>query len=197
MVSDVEIKETVKNLETRGIRVVLVDSKKQALDEVLRVIPKGSEVMNGSSTTLNEIGFTDFLKKQKDFKNLHKKVLKEKDYAKASELRRKYTTAEYFLGSVNAIAQTGELVACDASGSRVGAYLFSAQHLVLVAGINKIVPDLESAIKRVKEYVFPLEDARAQQAYGMHSTLAKWVIIEKEFVPNRITLVLVKEKLGF
>jgi hypothetical protein len=75
-----------------------------------------------------------------------------------------------FLGSVNAITQAGELVACDASGSRVGAYPFAAKKLVLVAGIQKIVPTLEDAIKRIREYVYPLEDKRAMKAYGMHSS---------------------------
>ena len=131
------------------------------------------------------------------WKNLHEEILKENDVAKQMDLRRKSVTAEYFLGSVNAIAKTGELVACDASGSRVTAYPFAAKNLILVAGEQKITSNLDEAIKRVREYVYPFENERAQEAYGMNSTTGKWVIIEREVIPNRTTLILVKEKLGF
>ncbi|MEK6941358.1 MAG: LUD domain-containing protein, partial [archaeon] len=123
-------------------------------------------------------------------------ILKESDWPKQAELRRQATIAEYFLGSVNAISKNGELVACDASGSRVGAYLFSAKNLILVAGVNKITPSLETAMQRVREQAFPLENERAMKAYGMGSSTAKWAIIEKDR-PGRTKLILVKEKLGF
>ena len=88
-------------------------------------------------------------------------------------------------------------MACDASGSRGTAYPFAAKNLILVAGVQKITTTLDEAMKRVREYVYPLEDERAKKAYGMSSTTGKWVIIEREIIPNRTTLILVKEKLGF
>ena len=193
-----ELKHTIENIKSRGINAILVDNKRQAIEKIKEIIPKGSEVTNGSSTTLNEIGFTDYLKsEQHGWKNIHEEIIKEKDIQKQMDLRRKSVTAEYFLGSVNAIAKTGELVACDASGSRVSAYSFAAKNLILVAGINKITKNLEEAMKRIREYVYPLENERAQKAYGMPSTTGKWVIIEREIIPNRITLILIREKLGF
>lgn len=195
--SENQIATTIGNLEHRGINVLLVNDRTEALEKILELIPKNSEIMNGGSTTLEQIGYIDFLKKQKDYKNLHKKILNETDMQKQMELRRNATISEYFLGSVNAIAETGEIVSCDATGSRVGAYLYSTKNLVLIAGVNKIVPDLNSAIKKIREYVFPLEDKRALAAYGIHSGTNKWIIIEKEVIPNRITLILVKEHLGF
>ena len=154
--------------------------------------------MNGSSTTLTEIGFTEYLKSgSHGWKNLHLLILEEKDPTQQLELRRKAASAEYFLGSVNAISKTGALIACDASGSRVTAYPFAAKKLILVAGTQKICDSLDEAMQRVRDYVFPLEDARALKAYGRNSSLGKWVIIEKEVIPDRITLILVKEKLGF
>jgi len=193
-----ELKHTIENIKSRGINVILVENKRKAIEKIKEIIPKGSEVVNGSSTTLNEIGFIDYLKSGKHgWKNLHEEIVKEKDMSKQMDLRRKSVVSEYFLGSVNAIAETGELVACDASGSRVSAYPFAAKNLILVAGINKITKNLEEAMKRVKEYVYPLENERAQKAYGMPSTKGKWVIIEREIIPDRITLILVKEKLGF
>jgi len=196
--SEQTIQRTKESIEQRGVHVILVNSREEALIKIKELIPKGAEVMNGSSTTLNEIGFTDYLKSNTHgWKNLHESLFQEKDPAKQGDLRRSTTSAEYFLGSVNAISENGELVSCDASGSRVTAYPFAAKHLILVAGIQKIAPNLESAMKRVREYVLPLEDARAQAAYGMHSRIGKWVIIESEMFQGRTTLILVKEKLGF
>ena len=193
-----DINKTVESVKSRGINVILVDNKEEALEEIKKLIPKGSEVMNGSSTTLNEIGFMDYLKSgEHGWKNLHEEALKEKDMGKQMDFRRKAVCAEYFLGSLNAISKNGELIACDNSGSRVGAYLFAAKNLILVAGVQKITNSLEEGIKRIREHVLALEDARARKAYGFPSNTSKWIIIEKEIFTNRTTLILVKEKLGF
>jgi len=198
MASDETIQKTAEALKNHGIDVIVVDSGKEALDKIMSLIPEGSEIANGSSTTLDQIGFVGYLMSgQHRWKNLHEEVINEKDPEKQGNLRRLSDAAEYFLGSVNAISQNGELVACDATGSRVSAYPFAAKKLVLVAGTQKIVPNLELAMQRVREYVYPLEDQRAFKAYGNHSTLGKWVIMEHEVIPNRTTLILVKEKLGF
>ena len=194
-----EIKETIKNLESHGINVVLVNNKEEALEKIKSIIPKNSKVMNGSSTTLNEIGYVDYLESGKhEWINLHEKILKEKDPNKQGNLRRSsITEADYFLGSVNAISKSGELVSCDASGSRVTAYPFAAKNLLLVAGIQKITNSIEDAMKRIREYAYPLEDERAKKVYGFGSSIGKWVIIEREMFKGRTTLILVKEKLGF
>ncbi len=196
--TDEEIQKTKENLESRGFKVIVTETKEEALEKVKETIPEQAEVYDGSSTTLEEIGFKQYLNSDKHkWKNMHKEILKEDDEEKRAELRRKYITSEYYLGSVNAISKEGELVACDASGSRVGAYLFAAKNLVLVSGINKITENLDEAIKRVREHAFPLEDERAQEAYGFNSVTAKWVIMEREIFPGRVTLILVKEQLGF
>jgi hypothetical protein len=200
LASESDLIKTVESLKSHGINVFVVNNKEEALAKVKHLIPKGVSVANGSSTTLIEIGFVDYLMKgggSHGWKNLHEEALKEKDPVKQGDLRRKMDTADYFLGSVNAISKTGELVACDASGSRVSAYPFAAKNLILVSGINKITDNLDGAFQRVREYVFPLESARAKKAYGIGSTLGKWVVIEHEKIPNRTTLILVKEKLGF
>ncbi|MEK6834925.1 MAG: lactate utilization protein [Nanoarchaeota archaeon] len=198
LINDNELKEVVNNIENRGINVILVNTRTEALEKIKELIPKNSEISNGGSTTLSEIGFLDYLKaNEHGWINLNEEVLKEKDSKKQTDLRRKSVTSEYFLGSINAIAKTGELVACDATGSRVTAYPFAAKNLILVSGINKITSSLEDAIKRVREYVYPLENERAKKAYGFGSTIGKWVIIEREIFKGRTTLILVKEKLGF
>ena len=193
------IEKTIGALKNHGIDVIFVENKEQALKEILKNVPEGSKIMNGSSTTLIQIGFSEMLKSgDHKWKNLHEDILKEPDYGKQSDLRRKaLTETDYFLSSVNAITQDGKLVAVDFSGSRVGALPFAAKNALIVAGANKIVSDLEEAFARIKNYVINLENERAMKVYGMKSGFGKWVIIEKEAVPNRIKLILVKEALGF
>jgi len=196
--SEKEIEETERNLKSHGINVIIVDNKKEALEKLKNLIPRGASIANGGSTTLEQMGFIDYLIKEKPgWKNLHEEVLKEKDAAKQADLRRRMVTADYFLGSVNAIAKTGALVSCDTTGSRSGAYLFAAKNLIIVSGINKITDNLQKAMERVEEFVFPLENARAMKAYGRGAGLNKWMIMEKEVIPDRTTLILIKEKLGF
>ena len=84
--------------------------------------------------------------------------------------------ADYFLSGVQAIATSGELVGCDKTGSRVGAWPHGAAHLILVCGANKIVPTLDEALRRCQEYALPLEDQRARRAYGISSAIGKYVI---------------------
>jgi hypothetical protein len=105
--------------------------------------------------------------------------------------------ADYFISSANAIAQTGEIVGCDATGSRVGAWPFAAGHLVLVVGINKIVPTLTDALDRIWKYTYPLENVRAKKAYGTPSTIGKCVILSHEKNEGRVILILIKESLGY
>jgi L-lactate utilization protein LutB len=192
------VNRTVHAIEARGVRVILASGRDDALAKVKETIPNGAEIMSGSSTTLIEIGLDDYIRSGKTgWKSLHAAITSENDDKKRAELRRKSVTADYFISGANALAETGEIVACDASGSRVGAWPFAAGHLILVVGTNKIVPDLGSALKRVQEYTFLLEDARAKKAYGTPSVLGKWVILAQERTPGRVTLILVEEALGY
>ncbi|WP_435362942.1 lactate utilization protein [Haloarchaeobius sp. DYHT-AS-18] len=195
---DATIDETVENLESRGFDVVVVDDAEAALDAVTAQIPDDVSVMNGHSTTLEEIGFVEYLNEgDHDWENLAGQVWNIDDDAERHTFRREAQTADYFLGSVNAIAQSGELVAADASGSRIGAYPFAAQHLVLVSGVNKITDDLDAAFDRIEEFAYELENARAQEAYGMESVIAKQLVYRHETEEGRTTLVLVRDNLGY
>ena len=115
----------------------------------------------------------------------------------ADEIRRLTASPDVMLGSVHAVTETGSLVAASASGSQLGPYVSGAGKVILVVGTQKIVPDLEDALRRIDEYVFPLEDARAQAAYGVHSGVNKVLIVNREWIPDRITVVLCDQALGF
>jgi L-lactate utilization protein LutB len=193
-----DVEETVKAVQGRGIQVMLADNGARALLILQSLIPPGSEVMNGSSTTLIEIGYEELLASGKTgWKDYHAVITAENDKAKRDELRRKSVAADYFVSSANAIAMTGELVACDKTGSRVGAWPFAAGHLILVAGINKIVPTLADALVRIHDYAYRLENVRATKVYGTPSVVGKCVILAHERNEGRVTLILVREALGY
>jgi len=192
------VKKTVHEIEKRGIKVILSPNGEEALSALKKIIPPGAEVMNGSSTTLIEIGFEEYVSHgQSGWKIMHTSITAENDDRKRAELRRKSVTADYFLSGANAIASTGEIIACDASGSRVGAWPFAAGHLILVVGINKIVPTLEDGLNRIWHFAYRLENARAMKAYGTPSMIGKCVILAHEKNEGRVTLILIKEALGY
>lgn len=193
------IEKTVEALKTRNIHTVVVDTKEDALEEIKKLIPKGGSVMNASSTTLTEIGFVDYLKEgEHGWNNIHENILNEKDPVKQALLRKESVLADYFLGSVHAITEQGQLLIASASGSQLPSYAFTSDNVIWVAGAHKIVADREQAFKRLEDYVFPLENERMQSVGYPGSTVGRVLIIEREIMPNRhLTLILVKEKLGF
>ncbi|GGK71393.1 MULTISPECIES: lactate utilization protein [Haloarcula] len=198
LASEETIEETVENLEANGFDVVVVDSTDDALAELQSLIPAEASVMNGHSTTLEEIGFVEYLGEgDHEWESLPDEIWSIDDDAKRQAARRESQTADYFLGGINGISQTGELVAADRSGSRIGAYPFAASNVVIVSGVNKIVPTLEDALDRLETVAYPLENERAKEAYGVDSAIAKQLILRQELEEDRTTVVLVREHLGY
>ncbi|MGQ3412109.1 lactate utilization protein [Natrinema sp. LN54] len=196
--TDEAVAEAVENLEENGFDVVVADSAEEALEAIQSQIPAGVSVMNGHSTTLEEIGFADYLSEgDHEWESLADEIWSIDDDAERQAARRASQTADYFLGGINAIAQTGELVAADRSGSRIGAYPFAASNVVIVSGVNKIVPTLDDALERLESVAYPLENERAQEAYGVDSAIAKELIFRQELEEGRTTVVLVREQLGY
>ncbi|MBZ6493843.1 lactate utilization protein [Natrinema longum] len=196
--TDAAIEETVANLEANGFEVVVADSAEDALTTLQSHIPADASVMNGHSTTLEEIGFVDYLSEgDHEWESLADEIWSIDDDAKRQAARRESQTADYFLGGINAIAQTGALVAADRSGSRIGAYPFAASNVVIVSGVNKIVPTLDDALDRLESVAYPLENERAKEAYGVESAIAKQLIFRQELEDGRTTVVLIRDQLGY
>ena len=153
---------------------------------------------HGSSTTLQEIGLVDRLRDPAaGYRYLNPEWQTESDATRRAGIRAKLSVeADYYLGSVQAISETGEVIGADASGSRQAFYVYGPPHVIWVAGINKLVPSLESGLRRVREVALPLEDQRMKHQGGPGSSIGKLVIYERER-PGRTTLVLVGENTGF
>jgi len=194
------VARTVAALKERGVEASVVATKEEALAKIKDVVPASVSVANGSSTTLEQIGYIDYLKEgTHGWNNLHDAILRETDPEKKAELRKRSVVSDYYMGSVHAISETGEMVIGSASGSQLPHLAFTSQHLVLVAGTQKIVPTLDAALSRLKDYVFPLEDARMKSTGAAGSLIAKVLIMahEPSFMGRTVQLILVNEKLGF
>lgn len=188
---------TAAALEANGITVLRARDSAEAKRMVLDLIPAGSQVHQGASKSLEAAGITDAIENSGRYRPLRPRLHIMDRAKQADEIRRLSASPDVMLGSVHAVTETGSLVVASASGSQIGPYASGAGKVILLVGMQKIVPGLEDALRRVDEYAFPLEDARAQAAYGVHSGVNKVLIINREWVPGRITVVLCDEALGF
>ena len=191
------VKRTMAALEANGITVLRASDAAAAKLIVLDLIPNGSQVHHGASQTLDLVGITDEIDKSGRYEPLRPRIWSMDRKTQADEIRRLGAAPDVMLGSVHAVTETGSLVAASMSGSQLGPYVSGAGRVILIVGTQKIVPDLEQGLRRINEYAWRLEDARAQPAYGIHSAVNKVVIINREIAPGRITVVLVDEVLGF
>lgn len=197
LATDQQIERTVKALEAHGMHAIVVENGAAARKKVEELLPAGAEAFISSSTTLNVLGITDDVDKSGRYDSLRVKLSK-LDYAtQGREMNKLGAVPEYVLGSVHALTETGSAIIASMTGSQLASYVSGAAKVIWVVGAQKIVPDLETGMKRVEEYTLPLEDARALKTYGVHSGINKELIVNRETTPGRITIVIVKENIGF
>ena len=194
---DARVTRTAAALEANGISVLRAADAAEAKRVVLGLIPDGSQVHHGASQSLELSGIIDEIETSGRYDPVRPRIRSLDRDTQADEIRRLSAAPDVMLGSVHAVTETGALLAASMSGSQLGPYASGAGRVILVVGTQKIVSDLEEGLRRINEYAFPLEDARAQAAYGIHSAVNKVLIINHEIVPGRITVVLVDEVLGF
>jgi len=191
------IEKTIYALKQRGIHAELASDRSAALARLTELIPAGAELMTGASRTLEEIGFLETLKSNAHgWRNLKAEVLAEKDPAKQTELRLRSTLSEYFVGSVHAVTQEGEVVAASAGGSQLAAYAYGAKNVICVVGTQKIVRSLDDALARIREHSLPLEDRRMKSVGYPGSFVGKILIVEREDPRHTANLIFVDEPLG-
>lgn len=183
-------------LRERNFEPVIVDDAAGALAAVMERVPDGAEVHSAKSKTLEDIGvFKVFMESDRhDF--LRKKLFKMDRNTQAREMRKLVAAPDIMLGSVNAVTEAGQLLEASASGSQMGPYSASSGKLILVVGSQKIVPSLDAALQRIKEYVMPYENARLREQMGIDTMLARVLILERDFMPGHTTVILVREPVG-
>jgi len=196
LASNEQIERTAAALRANNIETVIVANGADAKQAVLDRLPEGAQVHSGASKTLDDIGLTAELEQSTRHEWLRSRLYKMDRQTQGNDIRKLGGTPDVMLGSVHALTEDGSLVIASASGSQIGPMASGAGKVILVVGSHKIVADLDQALQRIREYSFPLEDARAQVAYGRGSKINKILILSGDF-PGRVTVVLVNEALGY
>lgn len=194
------IEETIKNLQSRGVLAEIMETKTAALERVKDLIPAGASVMVSGSQSLDEIGFTEFLKEgEHSWHNLAKEIHEENDPTKQHQLLLQSTMADFYLGSVHAISKRGELVFASATGGQLPAYCFNSPNVIWVVGAQKITNNVAAALERVMGYWLPQETEKQKRLGHGGSFIGKFLIFEREDPRQhrKIHLLLVNEPLGF
>jgi L-lactate utilization protein LutC len=197
LAADARVRRTTAALEANGIKVLRAADAADARRIVLDLIPAGAQVHHGASQTLEQAGIAAEIEKSGRYDAIRPRIWSMDRKTQADEIRRLTASPDVMLGSVHAVTETGSLMAASMGGSQLGPYAAGAGRVILVVGTQKIVSDLDEGLRRIDDYALPLEDARAQAAYGIHSAVNKVLIINREITPGRITVVLVDEVLGF
>jgi hypothetical protein len=192
-----EIRATVAALDQNGLSARMAPTGDAAREIVRSLLPVGAEVYNNTSRTLEDIGVSEDVERSGLYQPLRPRLYQMDHEMQRREMRQLAASPDWVVGSAHAVTMDGSLVIASASGSQLGPIASGAGHVVLVIGAQKIVPDLNTGLRRIYEYCFPLEDLRAREAYGVPSGVNNLLIINKVMVPGRITAILVNEHLGF
>lgn len=199
LASDKIIQNTISALQRNGIEALVVSNSEEAKKKVLGLIPQGSEVMTMTSTTLDSVGLSEEINKAGGtFKPIKDKLYAMDRKTQGQEMNRLGAAPQFAVGSVHAVTEDGHVLIASNTGSQLPAYAYGALHAIWVVGAQKIVKNTDEGIKRIHEHSLPLESERAKKAYGVAgSAVNKILIVNKEVQPGRITMIFVKEKLGF
>ena len=191
------ISRTIEALAARNVDAVLVEDRDAALAKLKELVPEGCQVFVSTSETLDTIGYTEYMHGNDRYDNLHDRMLEQPDAASQREFRRTTTIADYFVGSVQAIAETGEIVVASGSGSQIGAFAYGARRVIMVAGTQKICPTLGEAEARTRGYTLERHDRWLEGRGGSAAPIGKYLVMEHEPVVGRISMILIPESLGW
>ncbi|QBD83404.1 hypothetical protein EPA93_08075 [Ktedonosporobacter rubrisoli] len=197
LASEQQIERTVQALQAHGMQVAVFATGAEASAYVLAQIPAGAEVYNSPSHTLETIGLAEQIEHPTRFHSVRARSAK-LDYAtQRNEMRKLAAAPDVLVGSVHAITESGEVLIASASGSQLSAAACGASKVIWVVGTQKLVRTLDDGLRRIREHCLPLESERVRQEYGQGSAINKLLTINAEHEPGRVTIVLVKQQLGF
>lgn len=191
------LETTIEALKQNNIDVIVAENGMEAKKKVLEILPENCEVMTMTSTTCDIIGLTAEINNSTKYNSVKNKLMKMDRATQKPEMQKLGSAPEYTIGSVHAVTQDGKVLIASQSGSQLPAYIYGSSHVIWIVGTQKIVKNTDEAMKRIYEYVLPLENERAQKVYGKGSAVNKLLIINKEIIPQRLTMILAKEPLGF
>lgn len=198
---------TIKNLEKRQIQGFYCTSSQEAVTLASDMVTSGSTAAFGGSMTLSESGMMEALRSRKDLTLLDRDAAK--DQEEAAGISRQSLLADYYFMSSNAVTANGELVNIDGYGNRVSALIFGPKQVIILAGMNKVVPTLKDAITRAQNTAAPANSTRlgrktpcavtglCSDCLSPECICAQTVITRRSQIPDRIKVILINESLGY
>jgi len=195
--TDEKIERTTKALEANGIHTLIAENGTEAKRLFLELIPEGSEVFLSSSVTLEQLGIVADVDQSGRFDAVRPRMYAMNRETQGREIRKLISAPDFAAGSVHAVTEDGHVLIASATGSQLGPYASGAGRVVWVVGAQKIVKDLNDGLRRLNEHVVPLEEEHMQQLYKVGTAVNEMLIVNRATRPGRITIILVKEELGF
>jgi hypothetical protein len=198
LASKESIKKVSDSLKSENVEVFVFENGLEAKKKVLELIPVGAEVMTMSSQTLEAIGINKEINESGNYNSVKAKLMKMDRITEGREMQKLGAAPDWAIGSIHAVSEDGHIFVASNTGSQFGAYAYAASHVIWVVGSQKIVKDWEEGVKRVYEYSLPHESER-QKGLGnaKGSNIGKLLIFNNEIRQDRITMIIVKEELGF
>lgn len=196
----------IKGLEKRNMEGYFCETSKEAVEKALSLMPKGSVISWGGSMSISECGLMDAI--QDGSYTLIDRMTAKTPQEKR-EIYAKTVMADYYLMSTNAITMDGELVNVDGFCNRVACLCAGPEHVIIIAGMNKVVKDVEAGISRIRTKAAPPNTTRLGKntpcaktgvcgnCFSPDCICSQTVITRRSGIPGRIKVILVNEDLGF
>lgn len=197
LASDEQITRTAQALEANNIHSIIAKEGVEAKRIFFELIPDGAEVFLGASITLEKLGIKDEIDKSGRYDALRPKMFAMNRETQGREIRKLGSAPDYAAGSVQAVTEDGHVLIASNTGSQLGPYAMGANQVIWVVGAQKIVNDINEGLRRIQEYCRPLEEEHMRKLYNMGTSVNKVLIVNRESRQGRITMIIVKEELGF
>jgi len=193
--SEATLEAVAERLRARNFEVVIVDDGAAAKAEVLSRVPEGSQVHSGKSKTLEDAGIFDEFMNNENYDFIRRRTMKMDRNTQRDEMRKAGAAPDIMVNSAHALTETGQVVMTSATGSQIGPIASGAGKLILVIGSQKVVPDLDTAFRRIEDYVIPYEENRLNVAHGV-AKMNRTLILGGDHTPGRTTIILVRQPIG-
>ena len=197
LASDERIQRAAKALEANGIHTLIAQNGREAKRMFFELVPEGSEVFLGASVTLEKLGIQPEIDKSGRYDAVRPKMFAMNRETQGREMRKLGASPEIAAGSVHAVTEDGHVLIASNTGSQLGPYASGAGKVIWVVGAQKIVKDVSEGLRRIEEYTARLEEVHMQEKYHLSTDIGKVLIVNRERRPGRITLILIREQIGF
>lgn len=191
------LERTAAALAAKGFSVEILDDVAAARVRVSELIPRGASVFTAASETLRLSGIEEDINAGSDYESVKSRVMAMDRENEADDIRLLVATPDFALGSVAAVTETGSLVIASASGSQLPGSAGGAACAIWIVGAQKVVADLDEALRRAEEHALPLENVRAQEVYGVTSAINQLLVLNAPTRMSRGVVVLLREAIGF